>query len=69
MGADAYITSEVKHDQWLYAKRRGISVFDCGHYHTEIIGMERLCKRLTADFPDIEFIMSETDTDPVDYII
>ena len=68
-GADAYITSEVKHDQWLYAKRRGISVFDCGHYHTEIIGMERLCKRLTAEFPDIEFVMSETDTDPVEYIV
>ncbi len=69
MGADAYITSEVKHDQWHYARRRGISVFDCGHYHTEIIGMERLCRRLTAEFPDIEFIMSEADKDPVGYII
>ncbi len=49
-GADAYITSEVKHDQWSLAKQRGISVFDCGHFHTENIGMIRLCKMLAADF-------------------
>lgn len=68
-GADAYITSEVKHDQWLFAKRKGISVFDCGHYHTEIIGMKRLCKMLEAEFPNIEFVMSQTDKDPVKYVL
>ena len=69
MGADAYITSEVKHDQWLYARRKGIAVFDCGHYHTEIIGMERLCRLLSAEFSNIEFLMSQTDKDPVSYVL
>jgi len=68
-GADAYITSEVKHDQWLFAKRKGIAVFDCGHYHTEIIGMKRLCKMLEAEFSDIEFVMSQADRDPVKYVL
>ena len=68
-GADAYITSEVKHDQWLLAKQRGISVFDCGHFHTENIGMTRLCKMLAADFSNIEFVMSEVNKDPVKYVL
>lgn len=68
-GADAYITSEVKHDQWLLAKQRGISVFDCGHFHTENIGMIRLCKMFAADFSNIEFVMSEVNKDPVKYVL
>lgn len=68
-GADAYITSEVKHDQWLFARQKGISVFDCGHFHTENIGMIRLCKMLAADFPNIEFVMSEVNKDPVKYVL
>lgn len=69
LGADAYITSEVKHDQWLYAKRKGISVFDCGHFHTENAGMKKLCRMLAADFPNIDFSMSEVNKDPVEYVI
>lgn len=69
LGADAYITSEVKHDQWIYAKRKGISVFDCGHYHTEIVGMKKLCKMLEAEFANIEFVFSEADKDPVNYVL
>lgn len=69
LGADAYITSEVKHDQWIYAKRMGISVFDCGHFHTENAGMKYLCKRLAADFPNIDILMSEVNKDPVNYVI
>lgn len=69
LGADAYITSEVKHDQWLYAKRKGIAVFDCGHYHTEIVGMKKLCKMLEAEFSNIEFVFSKADKDPVNYVL
>ena len=68
MGADGYITSEVHHDKWLLAERLDIAVFDCGHYHTENPGMIKLCKMLSADFLNIEFIMSETNKDPVEYV-
>lgn len=68
MGADGYITSEVKHDQWLTARRLGIAVFDCGHYHTENPGMKTLCRMLAAEFPNVEFVMSESNGDPVEYV-
>ncbi|MGN0620993.1 MAG: Nif3-like dinuclear metal center hexameric protein [Porcipelethomonas sp.] len=67
-GAQAYITSEVKHDQWLEARRLGIAVFDCGHFHTENPGMIRLCRMLSAEFPQVEFIMSQVNKDPVNYV-
>ncbi len=68
MGVDGFITSEVKHDQWLTAKRLGIAVFDCGHYHTENPGMKTLCRMLAAEFPNVEFVMSEVNGDPVEYV-
>ncbi len=68
LGAEAYITSEVKHDQWIEAKRLGMAVFDCGHFHTENPGMQRLCSILSAEFPQVEFIMSEANGDPVKYV-
>jgi dinuclear metal center YbgI/SA1388 family protein len=69
LGADAYITAEVKHNQWLLARQKGISVFDCGHFHTENPGMKKLCKMLSAEFPNIEFKMSEINEDPVNYVL
>lgn len=68
MGADAFVTSEIHHDKWLLAQRLGIAVFDCGHYHTENPGMLTLCRMLAADFPNIEFVMSEMNGDPVEYV-
>lgn len=67
LGADAYITAEVKHDQWITAKRKGISVFDCGHYHTEVVGMKKLCKMLETEFAEIDFVFSKADKDIVSY--
>ncbi len=69
LGVDAYITAEVKHDQWIMAKRKGIAVFDCGHYHTEVIGMKKLCKMLETEFVNIEFVFSQADKDPVKYVL
>lgn len=68
IGADGYVSAEIHHDKWLLAKRLGISVFDCGHYHTEIHGMTTLCKMLEADFSNIEFVMSEMDREPIEYV-
>lgn len=68
MGADGYVTAEIHHDKWLLAKRLGIAVFDCGHYHTENPGMQTLCRMLAAEFSDVEFVMSEVNEDPVEYV-
>lgn len=69
LGADAYITGDVKHDQLITAVNNGISLFDCGHYHTEVIAMEYLKKYFNADFPQLDFEIAESCTDPACYAL
>jgi dinuclear metal center YbgI/SA1388 family protein len=69
MGADALITGDVKHDQLITAKNAGVTIVDCGHYHTETVAVPYLKKRLEKILPDIDFIIAESNTDPACYII
>ncbi len=55
-GCDAFITSEVKHHQFLDAAKMGITLIDAGHFPTEDTVIEPLCELLKAKFPDVEFI-------------
>ena len=59
-GFDALVTSEIKHHQFLHAKDCGISVFDAGHFATEVVVIEPLKKILENKFSGISFI---TDTE------
>lgn len=67
-GAELFITSEIKHHIALLAKELGICVIDAGHYGTEYFAMPLICELLNeyADERqlDIEFIMSEVNTNP-----
>lgn len=69
VGADAYITGDVKHDQWITAKNRGIALYDCGHFHTEDIVIPYLVKRFKEEYPQLEAVRAKADRDPVDYIL
>lgn len=66
-GADAYICGDVKHDQWISAVNNGISLFDCGHYHTEVIMVNYLKNRLAEKIQGVEFVASRKGTDPCCY--
>ncbi len=55
-GCDALVTSEVKHHLFLEAEHLGIAVFDAGHFQTEDVVIEPLCRMLSEEFPEIEFI-------------
>lgn len=68
LGADAYITGDVKHDQLITANNEGVSLFDCGHYHTEVIAMPYLKKCFNEDLPGLEFDIAESCTDPASYV-
>lgn len=61
IGADALITADVKHHIFLEAEHKGVSVFDCGHFHTENVVIAPLVNKLIAQFPEIHFI-KETDS-------
>lgn len=68
-GADAYITGDVKHDQWITARNSGIALYDCGHFHTEDIAIPYLIKRFEEAMPGLELVHAKSDKDPVDYIL
>lgn len=58
-GFDAFVTGELKHHQYLYARQKGVAAFDAGHFSTEDVVMRPLAERLRAAFPDTEFLVSE----------
>ena len=68
-GADAYITGDVKHDQWITARNSGIALYDCGHFHTEDIAVQYLMERFEEYYKGLEVVRAKADRDPVDYIL
>lgn len=68
IGADAFLTGEAKHHEYLYSKNFGISMFVAGHFETENIVCEYLYKSLNEKFGDeIEIKVSDLKN-PVNYI-
>ncbi|MFA5658492.1 MAG: Nif3-like dinuclear metal center hexameric protein, partial [Oscillospiraceae bacterium] len=68
-GADAFITGDVKHDQFIDAQNYGISIFDAGHFHTENIFVDFLAREIKKGFPEITVLKAESSRDPVSYEI
>ena len=67
---DALITGDVKHDVWIDSINSGnITIFDCGHFHTENIVLEELRRVLEEKFPNLDVEISENSTDPCVYVI
>lgn len=67
IGADALLTGEAKHHEYLEAERLGISLFDAGHFETEVVVCEFLRKNLALQFNDAEVVIFE-EKSPVEYI-
>lgn len=53
---DAYVTSDVKHSQFISAYDNDLSIFDCGHFNTEDIIVEPIKNTLSAAFPQTDFV-------------
>lgn len=49
IGADAYITGEVGHEEFHGIEEAGINVIAGGHYNTETVGVQLVQKRLEED--------------------
>lgn len=68
MGADAFLTGEAKHHEYLYSSDFGISLFVAGHFETENIVCEYLYNSLKEKFGnEIEIKVSDLKN-PVKYI-
>lgn len=52
-GAQALVTADVRHHEFIDAAARGLLLIDAGHEATEVPGMVALARRLQADAPGI----------------
>ncbi len=59
--ADAYLSSEIKHNVFLSAVESGLTCLDMGHFATERIIVPKLLKELSIYFPKIKFIPYEKE--------
>ncbi|MBQ7873684.1 MAG: Nif3-like dinuclear metal center hexameric protein [Oscillospiraceae bacterium] len=66
-GADAYVTSNIKHNIFLDIRRDDFCVLDAGHFCTENTVIKPLAEKLAANFADTEIIVSEAAKDPALY--
>lgn len=57
--ADAFVTSEVKHHQFLMAKEMEVLLIDAGHFETEIFGVKTLFEKISEVFKDTLFYSSK----------
>ena len=67
-GADAYVTGEIKHHEMLYAKEKGVTVIEAGHFETENPSMTALKNKLENHFSQVEFV-ELMQTPPVKFIV
>lgn len=64
--ADAFVTGEVRHHEWLAANENGLTVIEAGHYATEAPVITTLCSRLAEQFPTLK-ITPYYDAEPYNY--
>lgn len=66
LGADAYVSADAKHHEFLAAKALGITLVDAGHYATENPVMPALRQRLNEAFSGrgVEFLLSTANKEP-----
>ena len=58
-GCDTYVTADIKYNQFLEAKEKGINLIDGDHFCTENPVIPVLAERLRRQFPDVEFLVSQ----------
>ncbi len=67
-GCDAYITGDVKHSVWIEANNIHLSLYDCGHFHTENLVLEEFRRMLEEKYPQLDIEISGSSGDPCEYI-
>ena len=59
-GADAYLTGELRHHEWMAAQALPLSVYTAGHYATEAVVLPDLLARFSQRFPETEILLCES---------
>ncbi|MDZ7847471.1 MAG: Nif3-like dinuclear metal center hexameric protein [Owenweeksia sp.] len=66
-GADLFITSDFKYHQFFDAENE-IIIADIGHYENEQFTKQLLSQKLSEKFPNFAVLLTETNTNPVNYL-
>lgn len=67
-GADAFITGEVKHHEFIAAQQAGVTLVEAGHFSTENPVIAAIENKLSEAFPKVRFFCSEVMKDPAQYL-
>ena len=59
-GCDAYVTADLKYDQYLSAKEAGVTLIDADHFCTENVVVPKLRELLKSSFPELEVRVAES---------
>lgn len=65
-GADAFVTADVKYHEFFDAENR-LMIADIGHYESEIFTKELLKDIIIEKFDTFAVLLSETNTNPINY--
>lgn len=69
MGADVFVTGDVKHHEAQAAKEQGICLVDAGHWGTEQIFVPNMAVKLKAKAKSLTVMMSTVNQNPFDSIM
>jgi dinuclear metal center YbgI/SA1388 family protein len=68
MGADIYITADIKYHEFFDANNRMV-IADIGHYESEQFTIDLLAEILEQKFPNFAVLKTKVQTNPVRYFI
>ena len=66
-GAQAFLTGELGHHEFLLARALGVTAVEAGHFATEAVVVKPLCEKLAAQFPNVVFQTSD-EREPVCFL-
>ena len=59
LGADLYVTADLKYHDGQTAAEMGLTVMDAGHFATEVSVMEPFRQKMAAAMEGVEFLLAE----------
>lgn len=59
MGADVYVTADLKYHDGQMAAEMGLALMDAGHFETEVSAMKPFMEKLAEAMPQVEFKLAE----------
>ncbi len=68
LGANAFVTGEIKHNYILESHDLDLTVVDAGHYKTEDVVIDYLVTELSNNFSQVTFVKSKSFSDHINYI-